>query len=55
MLHGSRFLLMELKNRKISVTFENDISSIVNILSVSFNLELIRQPDSTIILQEKHE
>lgn len=45
----------ELKNRKISVTFENDISSIVNILSVSFNLELIRLPDNTIILKEKHE
>lgn len=42
-----------LKNKKISVTFENDISSIVNILSVSFNLELIHQPDSTIILKEK--
>lgn len=44
-----------LKERRISVTFENDISSIVNILSVSFNLELNRQPDSTIILSEKHE
>lgn len=42
-----------LKNKKISVTFENDISSIVNILSVSFNLELIHQPDSSIILKEK--
>ncbi len=45
----------ELRNRNISVTFENDLSSIVNILSVSLNLELIRQPDSTIILKEKHE
>ena len=42
-----------LRNKKISVTFENDISSIVNILSVSFNLELIHQPDSSIILKEK--
>ncbi|HOZ13443.1 MAG TPA: FecR family protein [Tenuifilaceae bacterium] len=42
-----------LKNKKISVTFENDISSIVNILSVSFNLELTHQLDSTIILKEK--
>lgn len=42
-----------LKNKKISVTFENDISSIVNILSVSFKLELIHQPDSSIILKEK--
>lgn len=42
-----------LNDRKISVTFENDISSIVNILSVSFNLQLIHQPDSTIILEEK--
>ncbi|MGE0079018.1 MAG: FecR family protein [Bacteroidales bacterium] len=45
----------QLKECRISVTFENEISSIVNILSVSFNLELNRQPDSTIILKEKHE
>lgn len=53
--YGSKLLLLgeNLKNKKISVTFENDISSIVNILSVSFNLELIHQPDSTIMLKEK--
>lgn len=42
-----------LKTKRISVTFENDLGSIVNILSVSFNLEMIRQPDSTIILKER--
>lgn len=45
----------KLKGRKISVTFENDISSIINILSVSFNLELKNQPDGAVILKEKDE
>lgn len=45
----------KLKGRKISVTFENDVSSIINILSVSFNLELKNQPDGAVILKEKDE
>lgn len=45
----------KLKNKYISVTFENDISSIVNILSVSFNLELNHKPNGVTILSEKHE
>jgi ferric-dicitrate binding protein FerR (iron transport regulator) len=55
--YGSNLKLSgdKLKERRISVTFENEISSIVNILSVSFNLELNHQPDSSILLVEKDE
>lgn len=45
----------KLKNKHISVTFENDISSIVNILSVSFNLELNHKSNGITTLSEKHE
>jgi len=40
----------DLKNMRISVTFENDISSIVSILSASFNLKVTRSPDGSITL-----
>lgn len=55
--YGSKLKLDgdKLKERKISVTFENDVSSIINILSVSFNLELKSQPDGIVILKEKDE
>ncbi|HDP76354.1 MAG TPA: hypothetical protein ENN49_10945 [Bacteroidales bacterium] len=42
----------DLKDMRISVTFDNDISSIVNILSVSFNLKVTRSPDGTIIISK---
>lgn len=55
--YGSNLHLngINLKEKRISVTFENDISSIVNILSVSFNLELSQQPNGATILTEKNE
>lgn len=40
----------DLKDMRISVTFDNDISSIVNILAVSFNLKVTRSPDGTITI-----
>lgn len=53
--YGSNIELMgdNLKNRKISVTFENELSSIVSILSASFNLQIETEPDGTIVLSEK--
>lgn len=53
--YGSNIVLAgeDLKQRRISVTFENELSSIVNILSVSFNLQITRNNDGTVILSEK--
>ncbi len=50
--YGSNIKVLgdDLKDMRISVTFDNDISSIVNILSVSFNLKVTRSPDGTIII-----
>lgn len=50
--YGSNIKVLgdNLKDMRISVTFDNDISSIVNILSVSFNLKVTRTPDGTIII-----
>jgi len=53
--YGSNIVLAgeDLKQRRISVTFENELSSIVSILSVSFNLQITRNNDGTVILSEK--
>ncbi|HQQ30509.1 MAG TPA: FecR domain-containing protein [Tenuifilaceae bacterium] len=53
--YGSNIELMgnNLRNRRISVTFENELSSIVSILSASFNLQIETEPDGTIVLSEK--
>lgn len=50
--YGSNIKVLgdDLKDMRISVTFDNDISSIVNILAVSFNLKVTRSPDGTIII-----
>ncbi len=55
--YGSNIVIEgnNLKERRITVMFENDISSIINILSVSFNLEIKHEKDGTITLSEKHE
>lgn len=42
----------ELREMRISVTFDNDISSIVNTLSVSFNLKVTYSTDGSIILSK---
>jgi len=50
--YGSNIKVLgdDLKTMRISVTFDNDISSIVNILSASFNLKVTRSPDGSIII-----
>lgn len=52
--YGSNIKVLgdDLKAMRISVTFDNDISSIVNILSVSFNLKVTRSPDGSIIISQ---
>jgi ferric-dicitrate binding protein FerR (iron transport regulator) len=50
--YGSNIKVLgnDLKDMRISVTFDNDISSIVNTLSMSFNLKVTPSPDGTIII-----
>ncbi len=50
--YGSNLIIQgdELKKMRISVTFDNDISSIVIILSASFNLKVTRNTNGSIII-----
>jgi ferric-dicitrate binding protein FerR (iron transport regulator) len=50
--YGTKIYLIgdDLKAMKISVTFDNEPSNIVNVLSASFNLKVTANPDGSIML-----